>query len=178
MEQAAGEAPDIANAQNRAGYSHGQHGYGLYEALGPELPLDHQIGDDHTQQRRNGGGDQAQDERIPESLKSMVAGEDQLEPLACQREELEAPGGEAGPDGHAQVHHDDENGNQCAQNGQRDLYALIRNEHPAPGGLARQGGGSFALQIILLDGKHTECDAQQHHGHGCGAGFVVGAGDL
>ena len=75
----------------------------------------------------------------------MVAAEHQLEPLARQGEELEAPGGEAGSDGHTEVHHDDENGHQRAQHGEGDLHAGVPNEHPSPGGLACQGGGGLAL---------------------------------
>ena len=54
----------------------------------------------------------------------------------------------------------------------------VLDEHPGPAGLAREGGGGLGFQIELLYGEHGQCDAQQHHGHGRGAGLVIGAGDL
>ena len=145
MEEPAGEAPDVAHAQHRAGHGHSQHGHGLNKALGLKVPLDHQIGNDHAQKGRNGGSDEAQDEGIPEGLEPVIAAEHQLEPLARQGEELKAPGGEAGPDGHAQVHHDDEQSNQGAEYRQGDFDASVGDQHPAPGGLAGEGGGGFPL---------------------------------
>lgn len=138
----------------------------LDEALALEFPLDHQIRDDHAQQGRDGRGDETQHEGIPEGLEAVIPGEHQAEPLARQREELEAPGGEEGPDGHAQIHQDHEARRQGAQHRQGDLHAPVLDEHPAPGGLARQGGGGFGLQIILLHREHQQRDAQQNHGHG------------
>ena len=138
VEHAAGEAPDVPHAQHRAGHGHGQHGHGLNEALGLEPALDHQIGDNHGEQGRDGGGDEAEDKGVPEGPQALVFGEHLTEPLEGQGGELVPPGGEQGPDGHAGVHHDDEEGRQGAQDGQGDGDAPVLNEHPAPGCLARQ----------------------------------------
>ena len=108
----------------------------------------------------------------------MIPGEYQTEPLARQREELEAPCGEERADGHAQVHEDDEAGGQCAQHSQGDLDALVLDQHTGAGRLTGEGGGGLALQIVLLHDEHSQRDAQQHHGHGRRAGLVVRAGDL
>src|SRR5699024_12595381 len=51
---------------------HGQHGNEFDKALGLEIPLDHQIGDDHAQQGGDGGRGQGQQEGIPEGLESLV----------------------------------------------------------------------------------------------------------
>ena len=178
VENAVGEAADIAHTQYRARHRHGQHGHGLDKALAPEFPLDHQIGDDHAQQRRDGRGDQAQHKGVAERLEAVVPGEHQLEPFGGQREELEAPGGEERADGHADIHQDHEARRQRAQDGQRRLDALVLDEHPGAGRLAGQGGGGLALQIVLLHDEHGQRDAQQHHGHSRRARLVVGAGDL
>ena len=108
----------------------------------------------------------------------MVAREDELEPFAGEREELVAPSGEERADGHAQVHEDDEGGGKTAENGQRDLDTLILDEHTAAGGLAGQGRGGLALEVILLHRKHRQRDAQQHDRHRRRARLIVGAGDL
>ena len=178
MEQAAGEAADVADAQNRTGNRHGQHGDRLDKALGLELFLDHQIGDDHGQQRRDGRGDQRQDEGVLERLQALILGEDLSEPLEGQRAELVAPCREQRADGGAQVHHDHEDRRQRAKHRQRNGHRLIGDEHSCPGRLARQGRGGFGLQIVFLDGEHQQRNAQQHHSHRRSALFVIRAGDL
>ena len=178
VEQAVGKAADVAYAQHRAGHGHGQYRDRLDEALGLEIALDHQIGDDHGQQRRDRRGDQRKHKGIPESLQALVASKHLLEPLEGQGRELIAPGREQRADGHADVHHDDENRRQRAQGGQRDRDRLVLDQHPGAAGLARQGSGGLALQVVLLNGEHQQRDAQQHHGHRRRALLVHGAGDL
>ena len=43
--------------------------------------------------------------------------------------------------------------------------APVLNEHPATGGLAREGGGGLGLQVVLLHREHEQGDAQEHNGH-------------
>ena len=178
MEEAAGEAADVADAEDSAGNGHCQHGNGLDKALGPELALDDEVRDYHAQKRRDGGGNEREHEGVTEGLEAVVARKDELEPLAREREELIAPGREERADGNADVHEDDEQGGQRAQHGERRLDASVLDEHPAAGGLARERGGGLGLEIVLLHGEHGERDAQQHHGHGGRAGLIVSAGYL
>ena len=108
----------------------------------------------------------------------MVLGEDLREPLARQREELVAPGGEAGADGHADIHHDHKQRAERAEDRQRDLHALVLDEHAGAGGLAGERCGGLGLEIVFLHGEHGQRDEQQHDGHRRCSGLVVGAGDL
>lgn len=144
-------------------HGHGEHGHRLDEALGLKAPLDDEVGDDHAQQRRDGGGDEAQAEGIPERLQTVVAREDELEPFAGEREELVAPSGEERADGHAQVHEDDEGGRARPQRMVSGILTLLSSMSiRAAGGLAGQGRGGLALEVILLHRKHRQRDAQQH----------------
>ena len=101
-----------------------------------------------------------------------------MEPFAGQREELVAPGREQGTDGDAQVHDDDENRDQRAEDGKRNLHAGIDNQHAGPRCLAGQRRGGLGLKIVLLDDEHQHRDREQDDRHGGGAGLVVVAGNL
>ena len=178
VEQAARETADVSDAEHRARNRHRQHRDRLDEALGLELALDHQVGDDHAEQGRDRRGDERQHKAVLKGLEPVVAGEDQLEPLRGQREELVAPGREQRPDGNADIHHDDEHRRQRAEDGERNLDASVLDEHSGPRRLAREGGGGLRLEVILLHGEHRERDAQQHHGHRGRARLVIGTRDL
>jgi len=178
VEQSAGEAPDVAHAQHRAGHGHGQHGHGLDEALALEFLLYNKIGNDHGKEGRNRGRDQGQHEGILEGLQALILGEHLTEPLEGQGRELIAPGGEQSTDGHAQVHEHHKKRRQGAENRQRNGHAPVGDEHSGPGGLAGQGRSGLGLQIVFLHGEHQQRDTQQHHGHSRSALFVVSAGDL
>ncbi len=114
VEQAAGKAADISHAKHRAGHGHRQHGHGLDKSLCLELPLHHQIGDNHGKQRGNGRGDKGKHKRIPEGLQALVLGEHLFKPFKGEGSELVAPGGEQRPNGYAQVHHNHKKGSQPA----------------------------------------------------------------
>ena len=111
-------------------------------------------------------------------LEAVVAREDELEPLAREREELVAPRREAGTDRDANVHHDNKERHERAEHRERDLDAPVGDEHTAAGCLAGERGGGLALKIVLLHGEHRERNAEEHHRHRRGAGLVVSAGDL
>ena len=171
------KAADIADAQNRAGNRHGQHGYEFDEALGFELSLDHQVRDDHAQKRGDGCRGQGQQEGIPEGFEALVLLKDPDKPFGCQAEVI-APGLEQGTERHADIHHDDKQRNQGTQNCQRDSDRLIFNEHSGSGCLAGEGCGSFGFQNIFLHQIHSQRDGQQHHSHGSGTFLVKGTGNL
>ena len=178
MEQAAGEAAYVANAEDRARHGHGKHGHRLDKPLGFKLPLDDEIRDDHAQKRGDRRGDQTEQKRIAECLEAVVAREHELEPLAREREELVAPRREAGTDRHTKVHHDNKDRHERAEHRERDLDAPVGDEHAAAGCLAGERGGSLALKIVLLYGEHRKRDAEKNNRHRRGAGLVVSAGDL
>lgn len=177
MEDTIGKAADIADTQYGAGHRHGQHGGKLDEALGLEVLFDHQVADDHGEQRGNGRRNERQDKGIGEGLQAVIAGEYTLEPFEGEME-IVAPGIEESAEGHADIHEDDENGDGAAQHGKRYPNALIGDEHAGPAGLAGEGGCCFALKVVLLYQEHDEGNGQEHHGHGRRADLIVGTGDL
>lgn len=97
--------------------------------------FDHQVADDHGEQRGNGRRNERQDKGIGEGLQAVIAGEYTLEPFEGEVEII-APGIEESAEGHADIHEDDENGDGTAQHGKRYPNALIGDEHADPAGLA------------------------------------------
>ena len=141
-----------------------------------EFLFDHQIADDHGKQRRDGRGDQAEHEGVPEGLQAAVF-EHVLEVLQGQGV-IPAPELKQRAKGNADVHQHHKGGEKPAQDGQGTGHALVRDEHPFPAGLAGQGGVGALFQIVFLNQEQHQRQAQQHHGHGAGARLVVSAGDL
>ena len=178
MEQTTGEAADVADAENGSRNGHCEHRNRFDEPFCFELPLDHQIGDDHAEQGGDRGGDHGQDKGVLKGLESMVFLEHLPEPLERERRELIAPGREQRADRYAEVHADDEDRGQRAEDRQRNRDALVLDQHSAARGFAGQCRRRLGFQVVLLHCKHCERDAQQHDRHRRRALFVVCAGDL
>ncbi len=92
--------------------------------------------------------------------------------------EIVAPGLKQCAEGDADVHEDDEEGEQRAEDRERDRDAPVLNQHSLAGSLAGEGRGALGLEVVLLHDEHEERDGEEDDRHRGGAFLVVGSGDL